>query len=48
MQYEKQEGIDVARQTYFCGLYPLEDDSVLLTDLMIDNTIRLNIKLPKA
>ena len=46
--FDEQEGIGVTRQTYFCGLYQLEDDSVLLTDLMIDNTIRLDVKLPKA
>ena len=48
MHFDEQEGIGVSRQTYFCGLYQLEDDSVLLTDLMIDNTIRLDVKLPKA
>ena len=48
VQFEEEEGIGASRQTYFCGLYLLDDDSVLLTDLMIDNSIRLNIKLPKA
>ena len=48
VKFEEEEGIGVSRQTYFCGLYLLEDDSVLLTDLMIDNSIRLNVKLPKA
>ena len=46
--FDEQEGIGVTRQTYFCGLYQLEDDSVLLTNLMIDNTITLDVKLPKA
>ena len=48
VQFEQEEGIGASRQTYFCGLYLLEDDSVLLTDLMIDDSIRLNVKLPKA
>ena len=38
VQFDEQEGIGVTRQTYFCGLYQLED---LITDLIIDNTIRL-------
>ena len=48
LQFDKQEGIGVTRQTYFCGLYQLDEDSVLMSDLMIDNTIRLDVKLPKA
>ena len=46
-QFNEQEGIGVTRQTYFCGLYRLEDDSVLLRDLMND-TFRLDVELTTA
>ena len=42
MQFDKKEGINVTRQTYFCGLYQL------LSDLMTDNTSRLDFRTPKA
>ena len=48
MQFGKKEGINVTRQTYFCGLYQLAEDSVLLSDLITDNTIRLDVRTPKA
>ena len=35
------------RQTYFCGSFKIEDDSILVSDIR-KITDRLDLKLPKA
>ena len=47
-EFEKQEGIEPARQRFFCGPFELEDDDLTLADLLELNNNTLDVVIPEA
>ena len=46
--FEKQEGVEPARQRFFCGPIPLEADELPLADLLELNSNTLDVVIPEA